>query len=185
MKKRMAFLLLASMLLAAGCAKEPAPTVPTETGSTYPSFPEEKTPIEMLTQAAEKTRNAENVTVTCGRVVDGEEELFDTIPDFITNENFLTDFCAKRISATPDTEGGVKYSLVGLTRDELYALLYGEAGEDSALFGGFPGLICSIEIQVDGQGYITCVGYTVATYRGGDTPVTSETTYVWLSFGEE
>lgn len=180
MKKLLLSLLMASIMLLAACAEEPAFTIPENPDGTLPSFPEEKSPLENLTEAARKTENAANAEVVYGRIVDGQEEILENYENFITNDNFLEDFCELRLMASPSNTGKIRYEVRELSRDRLYALLYGESLGESAFYGTFAKEDCTIAVEVDGEGYLSRIEYAVNLYRNADTMISSEVIYVQI-----
>lgn len=163
---------------------------PTENEGTYPTLPsiqQNKTPLELLTEATEKTKNAAAFTVRYGQITkSGDETTGDTftqnvsadhsfdmatlyadVPDFPTNEALLSDFCALPLRAIPSNDGTIRYELPELTVEELNALMYGQSAE-APDYGEYAQVVCTASMVVNADGCFTELDFTVELYESAD-----------------
>lgn len=82
------------------------------------------------------------------------QQVFQEAYALVHNPNFLQDFCAQRLIASPSTDGSFRYSLTELTAAQLYALIHGQEHE-----GELPEAICSATIDIDVQGRFTAIRF--------------------------
>lgn len=147
MRKRLLSAALAAVLLLTLTACRSEPDTPEDEFSTLPSFPAELTPLEQLREAIRATQNSGNRTVRYGTIRktgDKTEEvtysqsvsdtrsfdreaLYEAVELFPSNEDFLQDFCSRRIQAIPSNTGVVRYQLTQLSYSDAQQLLFARA----------------------------------------------------------
>ena len=161
MKKLLLITLLAITFLYTGCQQTPKETYGTI--PTLPSFPTERSPYEILSDALTKTKSAEHLQLEYNR--NGEVTRVSGSPadalapamNYVSNPEFLRDFCALPIRAIPSNTGTIRYELTDLTADQLSALLGIQiTAEDD----------CSVALEMDGTGCLTRFEYTAGTETG-------------------
>lgn len=187
MNKKILSLLLALLtaVMLAACNQEP-----TEDPGTYPTLPsiqQNKTPLELLHEATEKTKNAAAFTVRYGKATtSGGESTGDTftqnvsadhsfdmatlyadVPDFPTNEALLSDFCALPLRAIPSNDGTIRYALSELTVEELNALMYGQSTAVPE-YSEYAQVVCTAAMVVNADGYFSELEFTVELYSSAD-----------------
>ena len=185
MKAKHILTVILLLLSLAACAQEDAPEP--DTTPTLPTIAQSKTPLELLTEASEKTKNAASFTVRYGKVsVSGGEnnedtftyhvsadQPFDThslyadVPDFPTNEALLSDFCTLPLRAIPSNDGTIRYELPELTVEALWKLMYGQSAS-APEYSQSAQVICSAALVVGADGCLTEVEFSVERYASAD-----------------
>lgn len=183
MKKLLLISLLAAILALCGCAKpvsESQSTIPLP-----PSIQTSKTPLELLAEAADNVKTAGACTIQYGTVTQSGgntaenlhtqqlspeqsldwNALYAAVPDFPTNQNLLSDFCAGSLQAIPSNTGTVRYERTGLTQSELDALMYGQATEAEEN----PDTRGTIAIEVDRHNRLSRLEFTLERYGEDNT----------------
>jgi hypothetical protein len=144
MKKRLLSAVLAAALVftLVACASEPERVE--DEFSTLPSFPQELTPMEQLQNAIAATKNSGNRTIRYGTIRESgskteevtysqsvsdtqpfdRDALYEAVEVFPSNENFLQDFCNRRIQAVPSNTGVIRYQLTNLSYSDAQQLLF-------------------------------------------------------------
>ena len=200
MKFRILTSCLLALLLLAACSRQLPPTQDTE--PTLPSFSQEKTPLELLTEAVEKSKNTPSATVRYGTVTHQGEQKQEQIhaqsvsadcplnldairadlPDFPTNENCLADFCAGRIRVIPSNDGTFRYELPELTWDALWALMHGPSTPDDR-YGDYTQILCTAAIDIDPQGRISRLEFITELFSEAQQPERTVTVFLSVDYG--
>lgn len=164
---------------------------------TPPSLPQEKTPLELLTAAIDKTKAAVSCTIQYGTVTKTGDEaaedihsqnvtleqafsmdaLYQALPDFPTNANLLTDFCSMPLRAIPSNDGTFRYELSALTPEQLSVLMYGE-GAEFPEYGEYSQVICTAAIEVNANGCFSRLEFTTESYDSADQPSCTVTLFL-------
>lgn len=187
MNKMILSLLLALLTAFILSSCDQGPVTDEETYPTLPSIQQNKTPLELLTEAIEKTKNAAAFTVRYGQIAKSGDETagetftqsvsadqpFDTdalyadVPDFPTNEGLLSDFCALPLRAIPSNDGTIRYVLSELTVEELNALIYGQSTAVPE-YSEYAQVVCTAAMVVNADGYFIELEFTVELYSPAD-----------------
>lgn len=195
MKKLLTFFLLTTVLVLSACAQPAAeahPTVPTP-----PSIQTSKTPLELLTQAIDHAKTAGACTIQYGTITKtGEdttenlhtqqvssEQIFDwdalytAVPNFPTNEHFLSDFCSGPVQVIPSNDGTLRYERADLNWEGMYTLMHSRAPEGNE-YAAYSKILCTAAMTVDKTGRFYRLEVVTQLYTSGDQLQQVETMYL-------
>ena len=176
MKKLLMIFLLTAVLMLSACTQPDADMQ--DTIPTLPSIQASKTPLELLTEAVDTTKNNSTYTIVYGTITTiGEDTtedlhtqqispthpldwdaLYTAVPDFPTNKNLLSDFCAGPLRAIPSNTGTIRYERTDLTHAEMDLLMYDQASETE------DHTIGTAAIEVDENNHFTRIEFLLEHY---------------------
>jgi hypothetical protein len=196
MKKQRLIILFIAVLALSACAR---PTIETQpTIATPPSIQTSKTPLELVMEAVNNTKNIGTFTIQYGTVtITGEDTvkklhiqplspeqpfdwdaLYAAVPDFPTNEHLLADFCSGPLQAVPSNTGTIRYERTNLTQSEMDTLMYGNISEAC----DFLKVIGTAAIEVDADNRFTRLEFILEHYGADDTLQRTVTIVLSITF---
>ena len=168
-----------------------------DTTPTLPTFATHKTPWELLNEAIENTKAAASCTVRYGTVekqgdtttenihsqtVTSEhpfdtDTLYQDVPSFPANEDFIADFCAMPLRVIPSNDGTFRYELSELSWDEFCSLMYGST-TPAPMYEAFSQAQCIAAIDVDDHNRLYRLECTAVLGGAEDAPARSLTFFL-------
>lgn len=173
-----------------------------DTTPTLPTFATHKTPWELLNEAIDNTKAAASCTVRYGTVekqgdtttenihsqtVTSEhpfdtDTLYQDVPSFPANEDFIADFCAMPLRVIPSNDGTFRYELPELTWDALWALMHGPSNPDDR-YGDYTQILCTAAIDIDPQGRISRLEFITELFSEAQQPERTVTVFLSADYG--
>lgn len=192
MKRTLLSIFAVCLLLSlTACARTPAEE--TDEYPTLPSISENQTPLEQLQSAVTETNNAGKCTIDYGTIrktADTSNDdrfsqalsdaqaldrtaMYADVPLLPNNPDFLRDFCSQPIRVIPSNTGTLRYQLSELSWNEMAALMYTHAPEET-----FPQAICAVAMDIDAHGRLHHLELTIEADKQ------TLTVYLTVSFDE-